>query len=171
MLVAIFQRGAVDGLNMVVPYGEQRLLRVAADALRFRGRDRAISAALDLDGFFAFHPRLAAAAEALRAAASWRSCTRADRRTARGRTSTRRTTWKAARRDARARTDGWLNRYLQAKHDQEHSNFRAVSLTQQLPRTLQGHAPALAMTQIGQFGIRGDDMMSASFESQYARRD
>src|SRR5205814_9293112 len=65
-------------------------------------------------------------------------------------------------------SDGWLNRYLQTKHEQEHSNFRAVSLTQQLPRSLQGHAPALAMNQIGQFGIRGDSMMSASFESQYA---
>src|SRR5262249_12571132 len=64
--------------------------------------------------------------------------------------------------------DGWLNRYLQLKHEQEHSNFRAVSLSQQLPRSLQGHAPALAMNQIAQFGIRADNAMSASFEAQYA---
>ena len=43
-----------------------------------------------------------------------------------------------------------------------------MSLTQQLPRSLQGHAAALAMSQIGQFGIRGDSMVSSSFESQYA---
>jgi uncharacterized protein (DUF1501 family) len=65
-------------------------------------------------------------------------------------------------------TDGWLNRYLQAKREQEHSTFRAVSLTQQLPRMLQGREAALAINQIGQFGIRGNDMMSASLESQYA---
>src|SRR5262249_47528631 len=49
--------------------------------------------------------------------------------------------------------------------------FRAVSLTQQLPRALQGRAPAVAMNQIGQFGIRGDANVSsigASFEAQYA---
>jgi uncharacterized protein (DUF1501 family) len=65
--------------------------------------------------------------------------------------------------------DGWLNRYLQAKRAEEHSSFRAVSLTQQLPRMLQGREEALAINQIGQFGIRGTDMMSASLESQYAR--
>ena len=48
--------------------------------------------------------------------------------------------------------------------------FRAVALTQQLPRMLQGAAPALAMNQIDQFGIRGggDRTLSASFEAQYA---
>ena len=31
ILVAIFQRGAVDGLNMVVPFGEKQLLQAAAE--------------------------------------------------------------------------------------------------------------------------------------------
>jgi uncharacterized protein (DUF1501 family) len=67
--------------------------------------------------------------------------------------------------------DGWLNRYLQARHAEAATPFRAVSLTPQLPRMLQGPSPALAVSQIGQFGIRGgqsSDIMSASFESQYA---
>jgi uncharacterized protein (DUF1501 family) len=44
-------------------------------------------------------------------------------------------------------------------------------LSPQLPRLLQGSAPALAMNQIGQFGIRGGaggDSVGASFEAQYA---
>jgi uncharacterized protein (DUF1501 family) len=57
-LIAIFQRGAVDGLSVVVPFGE---------ADYYRGRPRiaiarpgtADSSALDLDGFFVFNPRLA----------------------------------------------------------------------------------------------------------------
>src|SRR4029077_17231932 len=63
--------------------------------------------------------------------------------------------------------DGWLNRYLQAKHAAEsETSFRAVALTPQLPRMLQGSAPALAMSQIAQFGLRGATM-NDSFEAQY----
>ncbi len=67
-------------------------------------------------------------------------------------------------------SDGWLNRYLQARHAEAATPFRAVALTPQLPRMLQGTAPALAMSQIGQFGIRAARRatMGASFEAQYA---
>ena len=52
--------------------------------------------------------------------------------------------------------DGWLNRYLQARRGRARKRrFARVALTPQLPRMLQGRAPALAMNQIGQFGIRG----------------
>src|SRR5262249_38430246 len=66
--------------------------------------------------------------------------------------------------------DGWLNRYLQARTAEQASTFRAVALTPQLPRVLQGHAPALAVSQIAQFGIRGgaNNAIGASFETQYA---
>ena len=67
--------------------------------------------------------------------------------------------------------DGWLNRYLHAKEHAEATPFRAVALAPQMPRSLQGLEPALAIGQIGQFGIRagqGTDMMQASFESEYA---
>ena len=64
--------------------------------------------------------------------------------------------------------DGWLNRYLQARRAENATPFRAVALTQQLPRMLQGTAPALAMNQIAQFGIRGQGA-AAAFESAYAR--
>src|SRR2546428_10171777 len=54
ILVCLFQRGAVDGLNMIVPHG---------DALYYRERPRiAVPATdvIDLDGYFGLHPRLAA---------------------------------------------------------------------------------------------------------------
>jgi uncharacterized protein (DUF1501 family) len=63
--------------------------------------------------------------------------------------------------------DGWLNRYLQARRVDAGSSFRAVSLTQQLPRALQGVAPAVAMSQLSQFGVR-NDRVGSSFEEQYA---
>jgi len=68
-------------------------------------------------------------------------------------------------------SDGWLNRYLQVRHDEAATSFRAVALTAQLPRMLQGAAPALAVNQIAQFGIRAgqaSDSVGASFEAEYA---
>ena len=94
-LIAIFQRGAVDGLNMVVPYGEADYYRARPSiAIARPGKD---DAALDLDGFFGFNPRLRAARSRSGIGASSRSSTRAARPTRRGRTSTRRTTWRRRR--------------------------------------------------------------------------
>src|SRR5918999_303862 len=57
VLVAIFQRGAVDGLNMIVPFGEREYY--AARPSIAIARPGAAEGALDLDGFFGLHPRLA----------------------------------------------------------------------------------------------------------------
>jgi uncharacterized protein (DUF1501 family) len=68
-------------------------------------------------------------------------------------------------------SDGWLNRYLQSQHAEHATPFRAVALTSQLPRMLQGTAPALAVSQLAQFGIRAgqsSEAVGASFEAEYA---
>ena len=96
-LIAIFQRGAVDGLNMVVPFGESDYYR-ARPSIAIPRPGAATDAALDLDGFFGFNPRL----QPLKPL--WDRAPAGDRprlrlaRHARGRTSTRRTTWKRPRR-------------------------------------------------------------------------
>src|SRR5215213_1322260 len=53
VLVAVFQRGAVDGLNMIVPYGEDVYYAARPGISIPRSR------VLDLDGFFGAHPALA----------------------------------------------------------------------------------------------------------------
>src|SRR3984885_12720600 len=60
VLVAIFQRGAADGLNIVVPHGEQRYydLRPTISVPRPNLAAQA-DTAIDLDGFFGLHPSLA----------------------------------------------------------------------------------------------------------------
>src|SRR5438093_13130098 len=53
ILVCLFQRGAVDGLNMIVPHGEE---------LYYRERPRIAvprEQVVDLDGHFGLHPALA----------------------------------------------------------------------------------------------------------------
>src|SRR5439155_1630396 len=54
VLVCLFQRGAVDGLNMIVPHG---------DPIYYQERPRIAvpeKDVLDLDGYFGLHPGLAA---------------------------------------------------------------------------------------------------------------
>ena len=167
VLVAIFQRGAVDGLNMVVPYGE-RDYYTSRPTIGIARPGSADMSALDLDGFFAFHPRLAPLQKlyARRELAIVHACGSPDNTRSHFDAQDYMETGTPGRKST---PDGWLNRYLQAKHAEEHSSFRAVSLTQQLPRMLQGREEAMAINQIGQFGIRGTDTMRASLESQYAR--
>src|SRR3954470_17162633 len=55
-LVVIFQRGAADGLNIVVPYGEQNYYRMRPSLAIPRSGAGGV---LDLDGFFGLHPSLA----------------------------------------------------------------------------------------------------------------
>ena len=168
-LIAIFQRGAVDGLSVIVPFGERDYYR-ARPSIAIAQPSSAENAALDLDGFFGFNPRLQALKPLwdARQLAVVHACGSPD--------STRshfdaQDYMETATPGIKSTGDGWLNRYLQARRVDGATPFRAVALTPQLPRMLQGPAPALAVNQIGQFGIRGGqaaDMMGASFEAEYA---
>src|SRR5215212_11588067 len=59
-LISIFQRGAVDGLNMVVPHGERSYYDLRPQiAIPRPGSGARAESAIDLDGFFGLHPSLA----------------------------------------------------------------------------------------------------------------
>ena len=100
----LFQRGAADALNVVVPHGERGVLHDASDDRRFRGRSSGAAKHGDRSRRIL---RTASVARAVQAScgttASSRRCTRSEVRATRARTSTRRTTWRAARRTTRAR--------------------------------------------------------------------
>ncbi len=59
VLVAVFQRGAVDGLSMVVPHGDSGYYAARTGIAVQAPRRGEAERALDLDGFFALHPSLA----------------------------------------------------------------------------------------------------------------
>jgi len=168
VLITIFQRGAVDGLNMIVPFGE-RGYYAARPTLAIAPPGRSDDAAVDLDGFFGLHPRLSPLKRLFdaRQMAIVHACGSPD--------GTRshfdaQDYMETATPGVKSTQDGWLNRYLHAREHQAATPFRAVALAPQLPRTLQGLEPALAIGQISQFGIRGgsSDMVQSSFESEYA---
>ena len=171
-LIAIFQRGAVDGLSVVVPFGEADYYR-ARPSIAIGRPGSAGTSAIDLDGFFGLHPRLQPLKPLwdARQLAIVHACGSPD--------STRshfdaQDYMESATPGVKSTPDGWLNRYLQARRDpagDPATPFRAVSLTTQLPRLLQGTAPALAMSQVERFGIRGGQgnaTAGESFEAAYA---
>jgi uncharacterized protein (DUF1501 family) len=169
VLITIFQRGAVDGLNMVVPFGD-RAYYAARPSIAIGPPGSGPGAVVDLDGFFGLHPRLGplepffdrgqlAIVHACGSPDATRSHFDAQ------------DYMESATPGVKSTPDGWLNRYLHAREHQAATPFRAVALAPQLPRSLQGLAPALAIGQIDRFGIRAgqnSEMVQSSFESEYA---
>lgn len=173
VLICIFQRGAVDGLSMVVPHGDPFYYQhrnVNGIALARTGEN----GVLDLDGHFGFHPALKvlkplydsghlAAIQAVGSPAATRSHFDAQ------------DFMEAAILDKSAR-DGWLARTLKncpedaARRSQ---TFRGVALTGQVPRSLQGYSDALAIPDLSTFDVKDGAMMmgggnkSGGFEALY----
>jgi uncharacterized protein (DUF1501 family) len=168
-LIAIFQRGAVDGLNMVVPYGERAYYDLRPSIAIPKPQSSSVEAALALDGFFGVHPALApfkpfwdskrlAIVHAVGSPDNTRSHFDAQ------------DYMESATPGNKGTPDGWLNRYLQSKSDPDRSLFRAVSLTQTMPRILQGRVPTLAISNLADFTIRAGQSsanVQGGFEAIY----
>ena len=97
ILVAIFQRGAMDGLNVVVPHGEKQYYALRPN-LAIPRPDGTPNAAIDLDGFFGLHPSLSPLKPIYDAGQSGDRRTPWARPIRRARISTPRTSWNPERR-------------------------------------------------------------------------
>jgi uncharacterized protein (DUF1501 family) len=164
LLIAIFQRGAVDGLNMIVPFAEPEYYR-ARPSIAIAPPGRGDASAVDLDGFFGLHPRMAPLKP------FWDNGALAVVHASGSPDSTRshfdaQDYMESATPGTKSTRDGWLNRYLQTAREAR-PPLTAVALTRQMPRSLQGPAAALAMGGVGEFTVRGRDA-GDSFESSYA---
>jgi uncharacterized protein (DUF1501 family) len=170
-LIAIFQRGAVDGLNMVVPFGESAYFSSRPSIAIPKPDSGNAEAAINLDGFFGLHPQMSLLKPL------WDSQRLAIVHASGSPDNTRshfdaQDYMESATPGVKSTSDGWLNRYLQSKNDPEQSSFRAVSLTRTMPRVLQGSAPAVAMANLSEFAIRAGKSsaeMQGGFEAIYAR--
>lgn len=151
VLVTIFQRGAVDGLNMIVPHAESEYYKLRPGiAVPAPGKT---NGALDLDGFFGLHPSLKSLEKL------WQSKQLAIIHSAGSPDNSRshfdaQDFMESGTPGVKSTPDGWLNRVLQSTAGKTDSPFRAVAMTQQLPRSLYGRAPSVAMTDLADFSIR-----------------
>ena len=161
ILVAIFQRGAADGLNVVVPFAEKRYYELRPTiGVPAPGRQ---NGAIDLDGRFGLHPAL----QPLKAL--WDKQQLAIVEAAGSPDPTR------SHFDAQdymesgtpgSKGDGWLNRALTAP-DPNTSPLRAIAMGSQLPRTLCGARSAIAVNNLQQFNV-ADQGSAGILESMYA---
>jgi uncharacterized protein (DUF1501 family) len=167
-LIAIFQRGAVDGLNVVVPYGEHNYYDLRPN-IAIPKPNGGAEAALNLDGYFGLHPSLAAFKPL------WDSKRLAIVHASGSPDNTRshfdaQDYMESGTPGVKSTADGWLNRYLQAKSDPQKSLFRAVSMTQNMPRVMQGKASTLAISNLADFNIRAGQSsatVQGGFEAMY----
>jgi len=166
-LVVIFQRGAADGLNIVVPYREKNYYSMRPSIAIPQNQ------VLDLDGFFGLHPSLAAfkplyeqghlaIVHAVGSPDMSRSHFDAQDYMESGTPGLKST------------QDGWLNRALQAEDARchcTHTPFRAVSLGADVPRTLAGSIPAIALSNLNSFAVGGrgpaPSPAASAFEAMY----
>src|SRR5437867_8500963 len=167
-LIAIFQRGAVDGLNVVVPYGEHSYYDLRP-SIAIPKPNGGAEAAINLDGFFGLHPSLAAFKplwDAKRLAIVHASGSPDNTRSH----FDAQDYMESATPGVKSTEDGWLNRFLQVQADPQKSLFRAVSMTQNMPRAMQGKAPTLAISNLADFRIRAGQSSAAiqgRFEAIY----
>jgi uncharacterized protein (DUF1501 family) len=169
-LVVLFQRGAADGLNIVVPQGESSYYAMRPTIAIPRpggGRDGAI----DLDGFFGLHPSMSALKPL------WDQRHLAIVHAAGSPDETRshfdaQDYMESGTPGYKGTEDGWLNRALHLEARQQAEPFRAVALGPSLPRILSGREPAIALDNINTFGVGGRgpsaQPLANTFEAMYA---
>jgi uncharacterized protein (DUF1501 family) len=171
-LVVIFQRGAADGLNVVVPHGDPAYYQLRS-SIAIQPKDL-----IDLDGFYGLHPAMAslkpvwdrghlAAVHACGSPDSSRSHFDAQ------------DFMESGTPGVKATADGWLNRALQTERrgSAPPSAFRAIALGTAVPRTLEGTVPAVAIGNVKDFnvgpggsvaGMVGQSSAPDGFASMYA---
>ncbi|HMH15052.1 MAG TPA: DUF1501 domain-containing protein [Edaphobacter sp.] len=164
-LVVLFQRGAADGLNIVVPYREKNYYSMRPSIAIQQNE------VLDLDGFFGLHPAMAAFKPlydqghlAIIHAAGSPDMTRSH--------FDAQDYMESGTPGVKVTQDGWLNRALQAEMlAGKPSAFRAVALGTEVPRTLQGKLPAIAVNNLADFSVAGrgpqTSPISNAFQAMY----
>jgi uncharacterized protein (DUF1501 family) len=164
-LVVIFQRGAADGLNIVVPYAERNYYAMRPNI------NIPQKSVVDLNGFFGLHPALSAFQPL------WQQRQLAIVHGA-GSPDTTRSHFDAqdfmesGTPGIKSTDDGWLNRSLRnLPSTPPVSPFRAIALGPSLPRILSGNEPAVAMNNINDFSVGGKSLKpspaATAFEAMY----
>jgi uncharacterized protein (DUF1501 family) len=165
-LVVLFQRGAADGLNSVVPFAERNYYRLRPSiAIAEPGKGE--GSTVDLDGFFGLHPSLAPLEAIFRRnqlaivhAAGSPDPTRSH--------FDAQDFMESGTPGVKSTEDGWLNRAMETILEEKASPFRAVAMGPNLPRALRGSAPAIALPDVRQFKVMAQSpAVEGGFEAMY----
>jgi len=172
-LVVLFQRGAADGLNIVVPFAEPNYYRMRPSIAIPQPKRGGVDAAIDLDGFFGLHPGLEALTPvfqknqlAIVHAAGSPDPTRSH--------FDAQDYMESGTPGVKATEDGWLDRAIGTVPEENASPFRAVAMGANLPRMLQGSTGAIAIPDLRQFKVQPQSAAMAGvaevgFEAMYSQ--
>ena len=173
-LVVLFQRGAADGLNIVVPFAELNYYRLRPTIAIPQPRRGVVGeAAIDLDGYFGLHPSLAPLEPlfhknqlAIVHAAGSPDPTRSH--------FDAQDFMESGTPGVKATDDGWLDRALQTIPEENASPFRAVAMGSNLPRMLRGSAGAIALPDLKNFKVipqsaAMNNVVQGGFEAMYSQ--
>jgi len=169
-LVVLFQRGAADGLNIVVPHGESAYYSMRP-SIAIPRPNRGQESSVDLDGFFGLHPSMATLKPL------WDQKHLAIVHAAGSPDNTRshfdaQDYMESGTPGVKSTEDGWLNRTVR-QPESGATPFRAISMGGTLPRALAGTAPAVAIGNINEFGVGGRGPAAApltnTFEALYSQ--
>src|SRR6202795_3951177 len=173
-LVVLFQRGAADGLNIVVPFAEPNYYHLRPTiAIPQPRRGIVGEVAIDLDGYFGLHPSLApleplfhknqlAIVHATGSPDPTRSHFDAQ------------DFMESGTPGVKATDDGWLDRALETVPEENASPFRAVAMGPNLPRMLHGGSPAIALPDLKNFKVipqspAMNNVVQGGFEAMYSQ--
>jgi uncharacterized protein (DUF1501 family) len=172
-LVVLFQRGAADGLNIVVPYAEPNYYRLRPTIAIPQPSRNGGDVAIDLDGFFGLHPSLAPLSPLFKSnqlaivhAAGSPDPTRSH--------FDAQDYMESGTPGVKATEDGWLDRAIGTIPEENSSPFRAVAMGQNLPRMLRGSTGAIALPDLRQFKVQPQsaamaNVVEGGFEAMYAQ--
>ena len=168
ILLAVFQRGGADGLSMVPPVGDPDYYALRP-TLAIARPGEGEGAALKLDDTFGLHPALSSLAPLYEAGALAIVHAVGSPKPTRSHFDAQ--DFMEGGIPGALAPDGWLNRALQNEAANDPRAFRAVALQSNLPRSLFGSAPAVAMGSVAEFKLRTGRLSDAgarSFEALYA---
>jgi uncharacterized protein (DUF1501 family) len=162
-LVVVFMRGAVDGLNLVIPYGDSQYYEQRPTIAIARGGDGGL---VDLDGHFGLNPALASLMP------MWRDGTLAFIPACGSPDPTRshfdaQDYMESGTPGIKSTGDGWMNRVMAALPG-THSPTEAVSLGPTVPRILSGPL-AVANVPLGRAAARPLPLDNPKIEQAFDR--
>ncbi len=149
ILVCVFQRGAADGLNSVIPFGDGDYYNLRPDIGVLPPNQ---GGAIDLDGFFGLNP---AAAELLPLYQMGRLAVVHATGVPHGTRShfDAQALVESGAADKQFLGTGWIGRHLAATESADDRPFRAVAISGAVPMSLAGADDPLAVDSLEEFGI------------------
>jgi uncharacterized protein (DUF1501 family) len=155
LLVAIFQRGGMDGLNAVIPHGDADYYHLRSQLAIAEPSASNDKTGIDLDGFFGLHPALRpfknlwdqkalAIVHAVGSPDPTHSHFDAMDYMERGTPG------------EKTIETGWIGRHLQTAAWQNSSPFRAIGMGGIMQASLRGPIPVTTLQSIADFHLKGD---------------